>query len=445
MSSKKFISYSLITFFLIALLEGALRKWFFPSLSTPIFFAKYLIIIAVSTLHFFSTRSFFNFPKDFPSQVIHFFIFFCLLSFINTSLLFDARVGVIGLILYLAFIPITFFLPMAINSYQGLIRIMYFLVFIFLGIYILGIVQYLSPPGAFINKYVSEDAHIATVGGAVRITTVFSYIGGHGTFITYTLPLLAVLLLYLNRFSKFLIIVILLAFGLGLLNMLMSGSRSVVGKSLFTMVLLFGFELFRQKNLRLIMKRLLVVMIFFPFITFFTLTQTEVGNSALENFIYRVETSDNVSDRIANSTNPFAYAKQAGLLGFGIGTTYQGAGQFMNYKTYMPRSFEAEQQRIVLELGIFGFLLLSFLRLVIIFFAVNLYLRVEEPFLKSLALLLTLRMLPVLFGLGGMTVFNWLENLLFWTSLGLLFVIHQIHEKYAQGNHIPSCTAARAS
>ncbi len=227
----------LVLFFLWILIEGMLRKWVVPALATPIFFFKYVIIgylLAYFVLHRVKVLK-----NHFPYiGILFFYIIYCFLELFNMDVTDKLSVGAVGIAVHLGFIPLAFFIPQVITRPQQYSKLIRTVAWISLPIFVLGIIQYFSPQGSFINRYVADDMKIAMVGSHVRIATVFSYLAGHGVYLIFVMPFLFIYIT--TKFdpdkSKLLVIV---TFMLGLLNLLMTGSRGPVFFFAVDVVLLF--------------------------------------------------------------------------------------------------------------------------------------------------------------------------------------------------------------
>ena len=159
--------------------------------------------------------------------------------------------------------------------------------------------------------------------------------------------------------------------------------------------------------------------------------QTDMGKTSVAEFRLRERETGGVASRLVDNFTPFKYIDKAGLVGYGIGTTYQGAGRYIKDWKNMPRWYEEEPERILLEIGLMGFIIVMLLRLNIFYFSWKSFKKVKDRELKILALLLFVYQLPAVLGLYTV-LFNWLQNAIYWIVVGLIVAINRI-DKY---NHV---------
>ncbi|QHT65767.1 hypothetical protein GXP67_03335 [Rhodocytophaga rosea] len=416
----------LIYFYAFILLEGILRKWVVPGLATPLFFVKY--IFSFACLIFFFTNKRQIKTKQYPFiGIVVFLLFYCFLELFNLDYSGTVLVGIIGLIVHFGFLSVAIVIPLVVYRKEHIKNTLFILTIICLGIFILGIIQYFSSPYGFINKYVSDDpSSIALVGKYPRIVTIFSYIGTYTSFLNFVLILLLLQVISITQINLKSIIIV-ATFLLGIVNIFMTGSRGPVGLFfIMATIIFFMYAVSLQGK-----KVLSYVFNFFILsaLMYFVATQTEAGSASVGSFMDRVENSDNVGSRIEDAFNPFKYLDQAGLIGFGLGTTYQGAQSLMKPSGPLP-SYEEESERLVLEVGLVGFILIVVMRMSIFLYSFKTYRMMKDPFLKLIALSLLIHQIPTVL-IFNMQVFNWLENVVYWTEIGILVSINIIaqHEK----------------
>ena len=417
-----------IFFYIWILLEGALRKWVAPGLSTPLFFGKYAIL-AVLAFYFVGNKEKISRATAPYMGLMLFYLFYCLLEQFNLNVTDSPAVGLIGLAVHLGFLPLAFLLPRIITRMEQIDKIFSTMVWICLPIFILGIVQYFSAPSAYINKYVSEDLSVAVVGEHARITTVFSYLSGHVSLLSFVMPIFFILVTtgFKSKQGKAIVIGVFL---LGLLNLLMTGSRGPVGFFIIDVVLIslgvgMGFV-----GSKLNKSMFTVQLVAIGLLGTVVLTLTESGREALDSFMGRVEGHNDVGNRVEDALNPFKFLETSGIIGFGIGTSYEANQKYLTGRDRMPGYWEEEAERVVIELGLIGFILCTAMRWAVFAFIVRTMFTVQETRLKLIAMVLAIIQLPTIVYLN-LAIFNWMDNIIFWTCAGAASAIYQIdlHEK----------------
>jgi hypothetical protein len=219
-------------------------------------------------------------------------------------------------------------------------------------------------------------------------------------------------------------------FLLGLLNLLMTGSRGPVGFFIIDVVLIslgvgMGFA-GNKLNKSLFTVQLAAIGLLGTGV----LTLTESGQESLKSFMGRVEANNDVGNRVEDALNPFKFLETSGIIGFGIGTTYEANRKYLTGRERMPGYWEEEAERVVIELGLIGFLLCTAMRFAVFLFIVGTMFTVRETRLKLIFMELAIIQLPTIFYLN-LAIFNWMDNIIFWTCAGVTSAIHQInlHEK----------------
>ncbi len=421
---SSFFRKGVILFYIWILLEGALRKWVVPGLSTPLFFVKYAIL-AVLLFYFIGNKEKASRTSAPYLIMVIFYLFYCLLEQFNMNVTNTPVVGLIGLAVHLGFVPLVLILPRIITRTEQIDKIFNVMVWIALPILVLGVVQYFSPPDSIINKYVSDDMGIAMVGEHARIISVFSYLAGHTSFLSFVMPFLFILVTtgFKSKQGKGLVIGVFL---LGVLNLLMTGSRGPVAFFVMDVILIslgvaLGFA-GHSINKSMFTVQLAVIALLGTLV----LTTTEQGTEALDTFMGRVEGHNDVGNRVEDALTPFKFLDTSGLIGFGIGTTYEANKKFLTGLSKMPSYWEEEAERVIIELGLIGFIISTLLRFSVFIFIVRTMFIVQDSRLKQIAMVLAIIQLPTIFYMN-LAIFNWMDNIIFWTSAGIATAIYQIH------------------
>lgn len=411
------------------ILSGAVRKWLLPEISDIIYFYGHAILSGVY-LRYFRERLLIRselFIKHPINGFLLIFVIYGLVCVINPNLS-NVAVGLLGFMVYFYFIPLAYIIPYVFDTKEMLIKYLKIFVSISLPFLILGVVQYFSPLDHPINSYVYEtDIYdIALSGSRPRVTSTFSFVSGFPVYLNVLILTLLYLLSIRNNsfiFTLYLYVLIVLS----ALCLLMTGARgpttyTLIGSVLF---LVLGGVVNIQLIKKSIFKIILVGLLIFLFFQF-----TFVGQSALESFTTRVTSSSDIIPRLRHTyLAPFQFFKFAGFYGFGIGTTYQGSVALghnpMELLEVVPGGFEEEQGRVMLEIGVFGYILVYLIRILLIKFFWDLSKRLSDPTLKLFCLSCLLFQVPFALGVANL-IFDHTTNVFYWYIIGFLFLLPKL-------------------
>jgi hypothetical protein len=158
---------------------------------------------------------------------------------------------------------------------------------------------------------------------------------------------------------------------------------------------------------------------------------------AFDSLAYRRQSSTDVTERIEGMVRgPATFAAEAGFLGYGAGATHQAASAIVpeaGFYTWLPTtSFEDEPARIMLELGIVGFVAAFALRIYLCVLAWRAMLAGGTRAEKGLA------GGALIFFVAHLTspiVFNPTGGALYWLFAGILATI--LRDQYLRGRASP--------
>lgn len=237
---------------------------------------------------------------------------------------------------------------------------------------VVGFIQYQLPPDNVLNKYAYLDAveGIALVGGAVRITGTFAYIGGYTAFTAFLI--FFIWYLFIIRYNAILLSILYTG---GLIASFMTGSRASTGVYLIISCLMI-FSEFSWNKVKTFIGNLII-----PLILLFSIVLLkgnigieDVISKAYENFSNRVEENRNSGEQRGRIIWDFEdlsnFRGKYPVAGLGLGSTYQGATIVFGTSDYVKEYgyYENELTRIVVE----GGFILFFFRLILVAFFVNL-------------------------------------------------------------------------
>lgn len=413
----------------LLVVEGAIRKWLFPGAQDLVYLAKDVVLLGIY-VGFLRQRAVLRYRPP-PLRALYAALVlaaaFGLLQIFNPRLP-NVLVGLLGFKAYFLYVPVLFVVPAAFATDRDLVAYLRRYILLSIPVGILAAAQFLSPSSSALNTYARTDqgvdsGYVSTFGSSqfVRVTSTFSYITGYGSYlVAITILILAYLAATRWRLRRSLPAYAALA--MSLLGMLMTGSRGPV----FMLALLFPIywwlAIVRSGQGGLTFARLLLGA------TLLGVLIGSVGSSALEAFRGRAAGLEDVESRITTPfTAPFRILPDAGFIGYGIGGTHQTAAAVTSgtvpYSWLHGLFVEVESGKVMLELGPVGFLLIYFVRVYMIAFALRQVLILRTTFHRSLAtgcLLFFLAQLP------GSIIFDLTSDLYFWFFGGLLLLVMRL-------------------
>jgi hypothetical protein len=419
----------------LLVVEGAIRKWLFPGAQDLVYLGKDVILLA-AYLGFLRDRAKLHFrPPALPSlyTALGLGAAFGLVEIFNPKLP-NLLVGALGFKAYFLYVPLLFLVPAAFATERDLVVFLRRYILLSIPIGILAVAQFLSPPSSMINTYAraaeeTGTGYVSTFGSSqfVRVTASFSYITGYGSYLI-AITILVLAYLAAAQWRLRLSLAAHVALGMALMGLFMTGSRGPV----FILALLFPIywwlAVVRGGQGRATFARVLFGL------TVIGVLLVSVGGDAVTAFRGRAMGSEDVLERIrAPFTSPFDTIDDAGPFGYGIGATHQSAAAvtqgLVPYVWLHGLAVEVESGRVMLELGPVGFLLVYFVRLYLIAFALRQVFVLRSPFHRALA---TACLLFFLAQILGSIIFDVTSDLYFWFFGGLLMTVMRFDRLAAQ-------------
>lgn len=376
------------TLLVVLIAEGAIRKWFLPSASELVYFYKDVLMGAIVVGYLTEKRkSPFLIKRElkFFYATLLAFALYAVASVANPALP-HPLVGLLGVKAYLLYVPLAFLVPRMFTSKEKLVAFLKWYLVIALAVAALGMMQFVdSDPDSPLNRYAWDEKTIAaagvemdvahfldSVGGVyVRITGPFSYLSG----LTIYLPTVFALLLGLvsqgvirplPKSFRWVYHVTLAAVAT---TVFMTGSRAAA-LNLVVSALIFYVLAAKKGSLRRLRQAAVgallagvALTVFFPQAFDALYTRAFGGEVQLEEGQGRIEEA---------FRPPLEEATYAGALGYGIGATHNATPVMMSKLNLpfmgerIPIGYEVESGRIMLELGVIGYLLYLLLRISII-------------------------------------------------------------------------------
>jgi hypothetical protein len=394
-----------------------LRKWIFPGLSTPLYIAKDLALIGSIAL--FGLRGVFRLTTPLRRTLLPLlwggFAFIVCLQTFNLNVP-SVAVGLIGLRSYLLYTALLVILPIALERVQRPERVLLIAsLTLIVPVLLLGMYQYSQPVGSWINQYVADDTQAVGVLSRPRITGTFSYIGGMGSFLLFSLFFaLGILLAGFRDRRRFYQILGGGLLGLALIVAPMNGSRSVVFGLLLPLPLVL-YAVLRQRRGLAVGLGLLLLTVAGAYVA----TQSAWVTQGWEVIDHRMENASDQDSRVQNALlDPIRKIPVGGVLGYGTGSTHQAANALSSRGRVEIEGvgYEGEPGRVIIELGVFGGLLYLALKAWLAWIGWQALRRSSSTWTTMLSVM-SFSML--FYHLGtGMIVFNHISGALYWICAG---------------------------
>jgi hypothetical protein len=358
---------------LVALFEGAIRKWILPSGQELVYFLKDVFLIGAYIRFFLApTPDLRAYTLKVPVGAVLILSVIACASALNPNIG-SVIIALYGVKIYFMYIPLIFMMPYLFRTEGEMLRQLTWYTMLAIPICALGFLQWRSDAFSMLNTYAAAQEMGATgatgfglEGGKVRITGTFSYITGHTTFVVI-FSALSLLLLSLKE-TRFKWVFLALSLPMLAANGLMSGSRATVLCGLFVAVgLLLAATAGRVGSNKTFVAMLVVggLLAFGGGIY--------VYRDAWMLWYARFESSGSTGDISERTVGHASYAITAGLkesggLGTGMGLSHPASDALRRrLKVPAPRKkglvYDNEFGQVMGELGIPGFIAWYGLRL----------------------------------------------------------------------------------
>lgn len=402
---------------LLVVFEGAVRKWLLPDYHEWVYLAKDVLLIG-AYLGYFGSRLLRGQPLVLPHPATKVLLLLGLLAPIHLAhpVQSNPAVALFGLRSYLLYVPLMYLVPHLLPTASEARRLVAGFLVVSLVPLGLGPLQFFNPGDTWLNRYVWDpSAPVAGFGtGYVRVTSTFSYIWGFTTFLTLLLALLLSLLLFARSYLERLLLGGYLAVAVG--NLLMTGSRGP-----FVLLGVLGPLVLAPPVLSRRSRRL-PALLGFAVAAVAGVLAAQLFPEARDAFLERAANSPDVPDRVAWlwDSPPRALA-EAGLLGYGVGSTHQAIGGFIPRAPSdpVPPPAEGEWERMILEVGPLGFGLVLLARVLVSW---RLWTALRTSLHTDLAPLLAAGLLFTVSHLPGSLVFNATASVFYWFLAGLALI-----------------------
>ncbi|MCS4149356.1 hypothetical protein [Salinibacter ruber] len=435
--------YLLGLFFLLVIVDGALRKWVVPSQEAIIFVLKDAVLWGGYLLYALK-RDPLKLPRPLYSTwvplLIGAYVFVAVLQAFNLRQP-NVLIGAIGLKAHLAYLPLVVLVPAVITQVTArqVLRCLWgYVLIVCVPITVLGVYQFSQPPTAWINTYVNDMNTIAKAADFPRITGPFPYIGSFTPYLQFNAVLGTSILLSGVRWNRTALLVLggILLGGTAIV-LPMAGSRSpivIIGSGVLA---LFFITRSWSQWLQLLTIGVIAIII---------VTQS-VGDSILlqgwDALAERVQASGEARTRIVNFlAGPLTGLEQGGLLGYGVGTNHQVAPGFVSGGLWDGWvGGDNRVLRVFVELGAIGWLVLTAMKVTLLHIAYQAVRMSRHPVElivggTAFCVMLPHVLLPV--------VYNVVSSALYWGSAGAVLGIWSMQRMtYSWGNAEVESTAIK--
>jgi hypothetical protein len=407
--------------FVLALFEGAIRKWLVPQGQELVYFGKDILLIgAYLKFYLYPDPGLRAWRLNAPVAAIIGLTIFTGLSVLNPNIG-SPILGLIGLKGYFMYIPMAFMMPFLFRNREELIRQATYYALLATPICLLGFLQWNSDRFSVVNTFASGMAETGATGFGFgdksRITGTFSYLTGHSTFVLFFTGLHVALLL--AKQSKIMRAWLLLNLPLLVANGLMGGSRSAI----YGIALIIGGVLFFSSTYKLgsNLKALANLGVAGAVVA---LGAAYFFSDALLMWSTRAQISgDNVQSRVIDQAQvaiELAFSETA-ITGYGLGTTMPVTSQLRNVLSIpppedKPPAMDHEMTQVVVELGLICALAWYGMRLLVLAFSFRMFKQCRDDELRPLILVSFLVQIPY-FYLSA--VLNHTANFLLWGFIGI--------------------------
>lgn len=421
--SQRALDWGLTLLFVAVLYEGALRKWVWPQAELYLFLMKDVLLAALLLRAGINGNRFWRSVPLSPALRATAVIYAAWIAAqaLNPALP-NLALGTFGAKNYLFYVLIVPLLCVTYASPEQAWPLVRRLFWLSIPVFLVGVVQFYSSPEAPINRYVRDaDMYgVAVFGGGrfARVTGTFPYITGMSTLI-FAVCVLVLAWLAARRWRVLESPVALACGVLALIVTPMTGSRWSVLVLVLSAPLFFAGLWYRGM---LPFKRLVQIVLLTGALAGVV---SYFGEEAYGVLSERAAAAGDAPERYRSLlVRPFELVVDAGIIGFGAGSTHQAAASLA--REVLPYSWlpvplaEDELARIALELGLPGFAATVAIRLLLVWLAWNAVLRSTTYTQLAMAGAAVMYLAIYVF---SNSAFNTTAGILYWFFAGLLMLV----------------------
>ena len=354
----------LVLFLALVVFDGAVRKWVLPGSEQLVYIAKDVLLLGLFVAYVmrYGLQVLPGLGGTHLPGLLLAYVAITGLQVLNPSLP-GLVLGLFGFKTHVLYAALIVVVPAAFRDTEQMARALRYMLVPMILVLAFGVMQFYLPIDHPLNRYVRGTFQdIATFGviSKVRITSTFSYISGMTVFIFFALCL-SMAFLAAGRWNlrgNLLAYACLVA---AAVVTPMTGARWIY----YMVIVCLPLFLFGMMRSGMLQARFAVRIIVLSFVGVTAVSSWAM--EAFESLEYRRQSAQDAPTRVESLfMGPIEYAGAAGLLGYGAGATHQAAPALVpdaGFYTWIPvRGFEDEPGRIMLELGIVGFIVAFALR-----------------------------------------------------------------------------------
>ncbi len=428
--NSNFLNKLLIFSLIWIVIDGVFRKWVFPGLSNQIFVLKYVFFALTFGLHYLQNRVVKKIKSGYQFLIVV-FCFWCVFEFFNNQHNAPFLVRAFGIVIHIFFIPLIMVIPQYFNTLTKVEKMIKILGYLSIPIFAIGIIQYYLPSDHILNYLVNKNQKIALVSTFTRSLSIFTFVKIYNIYLLFVLLIFINYIYYLqhqNRNTTFYVVLSIF----GILNLFMTASRLPIFILGGFLVISTSYLYLQIKSIR---KNIFIISLASIIVGTTLYAGSESFKESVDAFISRVELVEHIAekgvkgysykDRIIDRFQIFKFSEEAGWTGFGIGLTYQGTGNFLT--NIRPEiQYEEEGERIVLELGIIGGIIVLLFRLSILLYTLKIFFKIRHINYAILTLPFVLYIIPPTFFLLNVT-FNYFDGFVYWFSFAMVLTMQKIY------------------
>lgn len=421
-----------IAVMLLLVFEGALRKWVLPEAQAALYLAKDVLLF-VAYIGFAVTKGI-AVPAR---QALPFIVLLAmaaiygLLEMLNPALP-SLALAAVGWRSYFFYVPLLFIVPYLFDSLDDLYRALGRYAMLAIPVAALGVVQFFSPMDSAINANVQHEVGVGgpitfgDIDQRVRVAGSFAFISGYASYLLAVALVVGALLARKGGSIRG-NIVLYGALILIIAAMFATGSRSPVYSLIAATAVYMVFAAATgDLSVGAAFRACVGAAIVAAAIGYFLPEPTGAFQQRA------MDTDDTQLRFLSMFVEPFDISEEAGLFGFGIGASHQSAAFLVDadYSWWTNGIVaEAESSKVMLDLGMLGFLLVYLFRIGIVWLALHAAFKLKSREGRSLALVLALFLGLQIF---GAVIFNPTMNVLYWFAVGMLFALYRYEARDAR-------------